>query len=82
MTSGQFLQQKRQSLQMTQLELSKIVGYEQPQFISLIENGHSPLPVYKIKTFAEALKFEPSDKKKFLQLLAKEYIDKLNEAII
>lgn len=42
---GKIIKEYRVSAAMTQLELAKKLGYEIPQFISLIENGHSKVPL-------------------------------------
>lgn len=42
---GKIIKEYRTSAGMTQLELAKKLGYEIPQFISLIENGHSKVPL-------------------------------------
>ena len=43
---------KRIRGKMTQKDFSELLGYDNPQFISFMENGHSKIPVeciYKLK---------------------------------
>jgi transcriptional regulator with XRE-family HTH domain len=42
---GTLIREYRLKAALTQLELAYKLGYEIPQFISLIENGHSKVPL-------------------------------------
>lgn len=42
---GQIIKEYRQKSGMTQMELAEKLGYDIPQFISLMENGHSKVPL-------------------------------------
>ena len=42
---GQLIKHYREKSDMTQKTLSDLLGYENPQFVSLIENGHSKVPL-------------------------------------
>jgi transcriptional regulator with XRE-family HTH domain len=41
---GELIKEKRELAGMTQLELAQKLGYESPQFVSLIERGLSKAP--------------------------------------
>lgn len=43
--TGKLLQKARIKAKMTQLKLAQELGYENPQFVSLVENGHSKPPL-------------------------------------
>lgn len=42
---GQIIKEYRQKSGMTQMDLADKLGYDIPQFISLMENGHSKVPL-------------------------------------
>lgn len=42
---GQIIKEYRQKTGMTQMDLAQKLGYDIPQFISLMENGHSKVPL-------------------------------------
>lgn len=73
MTPGQFIKIQRTAIGMTQLELAKKLDYEIPQFISLMENGHSKVPIDKCSKIAKALKMSNSVTREFAESLVKEY---------
>lgn len=52
---GKFLKQSRKSAELSQKELSKILGYESSQFISNWERGVSRVPHPMIKKLCSAL---------------------------
>lgn len=52
---GRFLKQQRESVGMTQGELSKILGYSNPQFISNWERGLSSPPPKIMAKLVDAL---------------------------
>lgn len=58
MTPGQLIKKHREKLGMTQLELARKLGYEIPQFCSLMENGHSKVPVDICKKIIRILKID------------------------
>lgn len=66
MNPGTLIKQTREKRKMTQKELSDALCYDNPQFVSLLENGHSKLPLYMSKTFCEVLKIKPQVMKKAL----------------
>lgn len=41
---GKLIREKREARDMTQLEVSKLLGYETSQFVSLFERGMSKVP--------------------------------------
>ena len=76
MNTANYIKQRREKLKLTQKELSGLVGYDQPEFVSLVENGHSKLPEYMIKPFSVALKINP---KTIITNLIKDYRNELIE---
>ena len=77
MNPGKLIRETREKRKMTQKELSEALCYDNPQFLSLIENGHSKLPVYSAKAFCAALNINTANMKK---ALVNEYIKSLEEA--
>jgi transcriptional regulator with XRE-family HTH domain len=59
--AGKWLQELRNKAQLTQLDLSKLVGYEYYSAISQIESGMGTLPSSKYAAYARALKMDPTD---------------------
>lgn len=55
------IKKKRQSLNLTQTELAKKLGYADKSMIAKIEKGQVDLPQSKIVAFAKALNTTPSD---------------------
>lgn len=53
---GKWLKEKRESVCLTQLDLARVLKYENPQIISNIERGFSALPSARVCDFATALK--------------------------
>ena len=53
---GALIKSYREKASMTQKTLSEMLGYENPQFVSLIENGHSKVPLNVLGRVIEALK--------------------------
>jgi len=51
MKEAKFFTKARQHTRMTQAELARALGYDNPQFISNIERGLSVLPNNKVRTF-------------------------------
>lgn len=60
MTPGQLIKKHREKIGMTQLELARELGYEIPQFISIVEHGRSKVPLDKCKKISEVLNIKPS----------------------
>jgi transcriptional regulator with XRE-family HTH domain len=59
--AGAWLRDLRAKAELTQLELSELVGYEYYSAISQIEGGSGTLPSTKYAIYARALKMEPAD---------------------
>ena len=51
----------RERRNLTQKELSEMVGYTVPATISRIENGNQTIPLSKLPAFCEALQVDPYD---------------------
>lgn len=77
-TSGQYLKIKREKAGLTQKQLANKIGYDEAQFISLMENNHDPIPVKKLKLICKHLKMTSNEKREFIFVLSTEYISKLN----
>jgi transcriptional regulator with XRE-family HTH domain len=60
MDIGEIVKNYRIKAGMTQLELAQKLGYKIPQFISLIENGHSKVPLNIISDLSNILKIPES----------------------
>lgn len=60
MTPGQLIKKHRTQKGLTQIQLAKQLGYEIPQFISLMENGHSKVPLSLCKMLVVILKINNS----------------------
>lgn len=56
---GDIIAQRRTELQVSQTELSKKLGYRNPNFISMIEKGTSRTPIDRAVEFARALEMDP-----------------------
>ena len=56
MEIGEIIKNYRIKADLTQQELAKQLGYKIPQFISLIENGHSKVPLNIIAELVSILK--------------------------
>lgn len=56
MEIGEIIRNYRIKADLTQQELAKHLGYKIPQFISLIENGHSKVPLNIIAELVSVLK--------------------------
>lgn len=75
---GQMIKEKRETAGLTQLELSKKLGYESPQFLSLIERGLSKPPYALIGKCVVILGLP---EKKIISQLNQEFLSELNEGI-
>lgn len=67
---GTLIRIHREKSNMTQKALSDLLGYENPQFVSLIENGHSKLPLNVLGKVIEVLKIP---EKKVIDVLLQAY---------
>jgi transcriptional regulator with XRE-family HTH domain len=67
---GSLIKSYREKASMTQKTLSEFLGYENPQFVSLIENGHSKVPLNVLGKVIDALKIP---EKKILDVLLAAY---------
>lgn len=54
--AGRYLQQLRQSEELTQLDISKLVGLEQPSIVSHVETGRARVPEEKIPQWVSVFK--------------------------
>ena len=67
---GKFIKQKREQKHLTQKQMSDLLGYENPQFISLMENGHSKIP---LNILGQLLSILSIPEKKAIDLLVESY---------
>lgn len=67
---GHLIKSYREKANMTQKTLSELLGYENPQFVSLIENGHSKVPLNVLGKVIETLKIP---EKKIVDVLLAAY---------
>jgi transcriptional regulator with XRE-family HTH domain len=67
---GHVIKAYREKANMTQKTLAEFLGYENPQFVSLIENGHSKVPLNVIGKVIDALKIP---EKKVIDVLLSAY---------
>ncbi len=58
---GAWFQNKRQSLGLTQLDVSKRLGYDYYTFVAQIESGKGKLPEEHYETVAKLFKMSPQD---------------------
>lgn len=75
---GQYIKHKREENGLTQLALAKKLGFEIPQFVSLMENGHSKIPLNVLKKLIPILGL---DKKKVVKILVTYYTDYITKEI-
>jgi transcriptional regulator with XRE-family HTH domain len=76
MKTSNLIKEYREKRNMTQKQLSEALCYDNPQFVSLLENGHSKLPPYMMKSFCEALRIKPEVMKK---ALVSDYSERLDQ---
>lgn len=76
---GAIVREYRQKKGMTQLELSKILGYETTQFVSLFERGLSKIP---FATVGQLVIILGIPEKKILDTLVRAYEQNLKQEII
>lgn len=76
---GMIVREYRQKKGMTQLDLSKILGYETTQFVSLFERGLSKIP---FATLGQLVIILGIPEKKIMETLVKGYEQNLKQEII
>lgn len=76
MKTANLIKDHREKNKLTQKQLSEMLCYGNPQFVSLLENGHNKLPLYSAKTFCEVLKIKPQAMKK---ALIKDYSERVEQ---
>lgn len=76
MTTAELIKTYREKRKLTQKQLSEMLCYDNAQFVSLLENGHSKLPLYMSKTFCEVLNINPKMMKK---ALVNEYSERVEQ---
>lgn len=75
---GQIIRQKREARNMTQLELSRLLGYQSTQFVSLFERGMSKVPLNVLGKLSVVLEIPESRLKR---ILLNEYKRKVDEGM-
>lgn len=65
---GLFIKTKREAANKSQADVARELGYSTSQFVSNIERGAAPLPIFKIKAMAKAI---DADAKELFQLFDK-----------
>lgn len=61
---GEFLRTKREKMDISQKEISDLLGWGTPQFISNCERGKAMLPMQYAKKVAKRLNINPKDMEK------------------
>lgn len=69
-TLGQLIKSYRIKSDLTQKDLAEKIGYDIPQFISLMENGHAKIPLIILGQLISILKIP---EKKVLDILTENY---------
>lgn len=72
---GQIIRTHREKKGMTQSDLSKILGYETSQFVSLFERGLSKAPIEVLGRLVVVLGLPEND---FKELIFKDFQDEVN----
>ncbi|MBC7420045.1 MAG: helix-turn-helix transcriptional regulator [Bdellovibrio sp.] len=75
---GQVIKEFRVKADLTQKELATKLGYSIPQFISLMENGHSKIP---LNILGELISFLKIPEKMVVDLLLETYKKEAREQI-
>lgn len=75
---GQLIKDYRQKANLTQKELAEKLGYDIPQFLSLMENGHSKIPLNILGKIIDLLGIP---EKKVLNALTAAYREEVMEQI-
>ena len=73
---GEFLQQKRKEKGISQGQVSKVLGYSSPQFISNIERGLCCPPFPALKQMADLYQIDPEEMTATLIRLQTEFLVK------
>jgi transcriptional regulator with XRE-family HTH domain len=66
---GNFILNRRQALDLTQLDVAKKLGYKHGNFIGMLEKGQAYFPVEKWKAYARALQ---TNELQFLRIVLEE----------
>lgn len=77
MKTGQLIKQYRLNQGYTQLQLANKLGYEIPQFISLVENGHSKFPILKSRVLSKALRLTEQERKELAVSIINDYAQRI-----
>ena len=77
---GVFLRRKRETLGLTQKELSQKLGLNACQFISNIERGVSEIPYNRIGVYAQSLQLDTKELTKMIAEVIKKKIEKKTSA--
>lgn len=77
-TLGQLIKSYRVKSELTQKDLAERVGYDIPQFISLMENGHAKIPLIILGQIISILRIP---EKKVLDILTETYKREAQEQI-
>ena len=75
---GQMIRSYREKKGMTQLDLSKALGYETSQFVSLFERGLSKAPIEVLGRLVLILGLPEKD---FKEILFKDFQNEVNERL-
>lgn len=75
---GQLVKEYRLKAGLTQIELANKLGYSIPQFVSLMENGHSKIP---LNVLGELISFLGIPEKKVFEILVNSYIKEAKQQI-
>lgn len=78
LTIAKLVKRHRIALNMTRIELARMIGLPNGQLIYAIENGLSRIPTEKVQRLCEALKIPP---KMMADLMISEHEDKINSAL-
>ena len=58
---GEWLKARREAANVTQLDLSRILGHDYVSMVSQVERGRSLIPAPDLAQWAEAVKVEPTE---------------------
>lgn len=78
--AGQYLKELRIKQGLSQLELSKALGYDIPQFVSMMENAHSSIPLNILPKLVKALKMDRIQIIDLQDILVTIYDEKISKA--
>lgn len=77
-TVAKFLSEQIDLSPKTQREIAELVGFETPNIISVLKEGHMKVPVSRIETLATVLGINPSY---FIRMVLEEYMPETWEAV-